>query len=200
MSASTTNYQAMGKEELRSACRVAGISYSKLNNDGMRAELAEKDLLMGQELSHLKFEAPAETEEVTPSNVMSSMFGQLGVTPALKIPVPTVVTRVVDGKKVSADAQPSPQSNTPRSEQPSAPSKVLTKGYKIEKDREQRNGVKRPSLGTVCGDTWAAFDANPTIRANELNTLADSHNWNRTNVSCEFYNWRKFNGIKGRQA
>lgn len=32
----------MGKEELRAACRTAGISYGKLNNDGMRAALEAK--------------------------------------------------------------------------------------------------------------------------------------------------------------
>lgn len=35
-------YTAMGREELRQACRDAGISYSKLNNEGMREVLRLK--------------------------------------------------------------------------------------------------------------------------------------------------------------
>lgn len=71
--------------------------------------------------------------------------------------------------------------------------------YTIDKVREQRNGVKRPSAGTLCGKVWAALDDNPGLRAKDLPALADANGWNRTNVSCEFYNWRKFHGIKGRQ-
>lgn len=33
------NFDEMGKNELRAACKAAGISYAKLNNDGMRAAL-----------------------------------------------------------------------------------------------------------------------------------------------------------------
>jgi hypothetical protein len=37
--ASIDPYTAMGKEELRAACRSAGVSYSNLNNEGMRNAL-----------------------------------------------------------------------------------------------------------------------------------------------------------------
>nr|WP_298717228.1 hypothetical protein [uncultured Steroidobacter sp.] len=33
------NFDKMGKNELRAACKAAGLSYAKLNNDGMRAAL-----------------------------------------------------------------------------------------------------------------------------------------------------------------
>lgn len=38
-----SKYSEMGKEELRAACRKAGVSYGKLNNDGMRKALEDKD-------------------------------------------------------------------------------------------------------------------------------------------------------------
>lgn len=79
----------------------------------------------------------------------------------------------------------------------------VNKGYKIEKDRPTANGVKRPSTGTLCGMVWAALDAVHATRmpvASDLDTIATTNSWNRNNVSCEFYQWRKFNGIKGRQV
>lgn len=183
-------YTNMGKEELRAACRAAGVSYSKLNNDGMRDALRANEPRV----------ASVETEDEAPAPV-SKGFMDL-ITPPAPTPVSKAnVTRVVDGKKVEATqarAKREPRSN----DKPAAPAvpRVSCKGYTIQKERETRNGVKRPSEGTVCGSVWAEFDKNPEIKAGELSALADKHGWNRTNVSCEFYNWRKFMGIKGRSA
>lgn len=46
-------YDSMGKEELRQACRDAGISYSKLNNAGMRDALKAKHPLANNDISFL---------------------------------------------------------------------------------------------------------------------------------------------------
>lgn len=43
----------LGKEELRQACRDAGISYSKLNNDGMRAALNAGSVETADDVSFL---------------------------------------------------------------------------------------------------------------------------------------------------
>jgi len=79
-----------------------------------------------------------------------------------------------------------------------------SKGYTIQKEREEKNGVKRPSEGTICGAVWSAFDAIVTQRGEvvsaDIPVLATANNWNKNNVSCEFYAWRKFNGISGRKA
>lgn len=197
----TTNtaskFDVMGKEELRAACREAGVSYSKLNNAGMRAALVAHYA----KSEAVEEQVEAEVEETPTSNGMS--FAQiLDVTP---VPAPANVgnvTRVVDGKRVEAKASKEKGEARTRSEKPAAPAvpRVSRKGYTIQKDREERNGVKRPSEGTVCGAVWAEFDKNPEIKAGELAALADANGWNRTNVSCEFYAWRKFNGIKGRAA
>jgi len=198
----TTNtaskFDAMGKEELRAACREAGVSYSKLNNDGMRAALVAH-----YAKSEPAEEQPAAEEEAAPAQ-RSALAQMFGLTAAPTAPTPQVGTsyRVVDGKRVEAKAAKEKGEARTRTEKPAAPAvpRVSRKGYTIQKEREERNGVKRPSEGTVCGAVWAEFDKNPEIKAGDLADLADANGWNRTNVSCEFYAWRKFMGIKGRAA
>lgn len=185
----TASVASMGKEALRQAMRDAGLSYSKLNNDGMRAAL----------VAHYTVEAEVEVEVAAPASVnpFANMFA----------PAPAVAatgTKYVDGKKVDPAAPVAKEDRKPRARVEKAPAPVVPrpslKGLKVQKEREVRNGVKRHSVGTVCDNIWLAFDANPTIKAGELAALADANGWNRTNVACEFYAWRKFNGISGRAA
>ena len=138
-----TNYDEMGKVELRAACKAAGIPYGKLNNDGMRTELKAKaanDALAAQ---------AAQSQEVKQDD------------------------RHTGG------------------------------GLRIEKNREKRNGVTRPSAGGKCRAIWDALDGY-RVEMNELPTidvvkaLAADEGWNPSNAAIEFYQWRKFNGIKGR--
>jgi hypothetical protein len=76
-------------------------------------------------------------------------------------------------------------------------------GLKIEKGREERNGIKRPSIGGACRAVWDALDAmvaegkSPT--AKDVKAMAPVRGWNVNNASIEFYQWRKFNGIVGRK-
>jgi hypothetical protein len=192
-----SKFDAMGKEELRAACREAGVSYSKLNNDGMRAALVAHYAKAEEVVAEVEAE-----EEVRPTSNGMSFAQILGLSPVAAPVHSGPVTRVVDGKKVEAKAPKSKGEPRTRSDNPAAPvvPRVSRKGYTIQKEREERNGVKRPSEGTVCGNVWAEFDKNPEIKAGELADLADANGWNRTNVSCEYYSWRKFNGIKGRRG
>ena len=197
----TTNtaskFDAMGKEALRAACREAGISYGKLNNDGMRAALVAH-YAKSEEVAE---RVEAEEEEVAPTrpNLFASLLNPQPIPEAMRS-APSYV--VCDGKRVEAAPAKGKSEPRARTEKPAAPAvpRVSRKGYTIQKEREERNGVKRPSEGTVCGNVWAEFDKNPEIKAGELAALADAKGWNRTNVSCEFYAWRKFMGIKGRAA
>lgn len=194
-----SKFDAMGKEGLRAACLEAGVSYSKLNNDGMRAALVAH--YAKPEETAAEVEAEEEVQARPMFNGMS--FAQmLGMAPVAAPVHSGPVTRVVDGKKVEAKAPKAKGEPRTRSDKPAAPvvPRVSRKGYTIQKEREERNGVKRPSEGTVCGNVWAEFDKNLEIKAGELQALADENGWNRTNVSCEFYAWRKFMGIKGRAA
>lgn len=74
----------------------------------------------------------------------------------------------------------------------------------IEKDREERNGVKRPSAGGMCRSVWDWCDANVTGNtipsAKQVKEAATQHAWNANNASIEYYNWRKFMGVRARST
>lgn len=80
------------------------------------------------------------------------------------------------------------------------PTESTGTGLKIEKDRPEANGVKRPSIGGKCRAIWDALDA---YRAEEgelptskvVRELAADEGWNPNNASIEYYQWRKYNGI-----
>lgn len=194
-----SKFDAMGKEALRASCREAGISYGKLNNDGMRAALAAHYAQSEEAAEEVETEEAAEQPAPALSNMFAAMLNPQPI-PASMQSAPSYIVR--DGKRVEAAPAKGKSEPRARTEKPAAPAvpRVSRKGYTIQKEREERNGVKRPSEGTVCGNVWAEFDKNPEIKAGELATLADANGWNRTNVSCEFYAWRKFMGIKGRAA
>lgn len=193
-----SKFDAMGKEALRAACREAGISYSKLNNDGMRAALVAHYAQSEEIVEQPEAEEVVEAAPARPS-MFAAILGQQSI-PASMQAAPSYIVR--DGKRVEASPAKGKSEPRARTEKPAAPAvpRVSRKGYTIQKEREELNGVKRPSEGTVCGNVWAEFDKNPEIKAGELAALADTNGWNRTNVSCEFYAWRKFMGIKGRAA
>lgn len=76
-------------------------------------------------------------------------------------------------------------------------------GLKIEKDRPEQNGVKRPSAGGMCRAVWDYCDSvrtpdgtAPTVK--QVKEYAVAQKWNENNASIEYYQWRKFNGITGR--
>lgn len=76
-------------------------------------------------------------------------------------------------------------------------------GLKIEANREERNGIKRPSVGGVCRAVWDECDAymeanGKSPKPSNLKEKALAEGWNLNNVSIELYQWRKFNGISGR--
>lgn len=62
-------------------------------------------------------------------------------------------------------------------------------------EREERNGVKRPRAGGLCAAVWAWLDAHPTATIKDAKAAAPGHGWNENNVACEFYSWRRFNGL-----
>ena len=81
--------------------------------------------------------------------------------------------------------------------------KVSGPGLKIQKDREEANGVTRPSAGGACAAVWDFCDAfmEETGGAplhKEVVQHAEEQGWNTNNASIEYYQWRKFKGIRGR--
>ena len=76
-------------------------------------------------------------------------------------------------------------------------------GIKIQKDREERNGIKRPSTGGACAAVWDWCDAvvqhtNTPPTAKEVKAKAAEAGWNANNATIEYYGWRKWMGIVGR--
>ena len=62
-------------------------------------------------------------------------------------------------------------------------------------ERVEQNGVKRPKNGGLCAAVWAWLDAHPEATIKDAKAAATDHGWNENNVACEFYAWRKFNGL-----
>lgn len=65
-------------------------------------------------------------------------------------------------------------------------------------EQEERNGVKRPKAGGLCAAVWDWLDANSGATVKDAKAVAAERGWNTNNVTCEFYRWRRFNGITGR--
>lgn len=68
------------------------------------------------------------------------------------------------------------------------------------KARDVRNGVSRPRAGGLCASVWAHLDKAPDSTLADVKAVAPKRGWNVNNVMCEFYRWRKFNGVTGRAA
>ena len=77
-----------------------------------------------------------------------------------------------------------------------------SKGVKIEKDRDEQNGIKRPSIGGVCRTIWDVCDTmvasgeQPAIA--DVKALTEEQGISSVTTSIQFYQWRRFNGITGR--
>lgn len=111
------------------------------------------------------------------------------------------VVAASDGAVTSSDL---PAPVTPPLPVSSKPTQVAV-GLVIEKNRPEQNGIKRPSAGGRCRAVWDAMDEfvaleNAQPDAKFVRKLAEENGWNPNNASIEFYQWRKFNGISGRQA
>ncbi len=67
----------------------------------------------------------------------------------------------------------------------------------------EAHGVKRPQRAGLCWEVWelayrlqAGTGELPTVAT----MRAEAPHLNPTNVQIEYYNWRKYNGVRGRQA
>lgn len=74
---------------------------------------------------------------------------------------------------------------------------------KIEKDRPEQNGIKRPSAGGKCREVWDNLDnmreaLKRTPTSKEIKEVASAKGWENVTTCIQYYQWRKFNGIKGR--
>lgn len=182
----------MGKEELRAACRTAGISYGKLNNDGMRAALqkVENAAQFGTNLPAATV-ADKQAEQGIgpvgsdgrPGPVVADVVGMFGKPPADKV----VDTPVVDaGPRETVTGKV-----------------VKPKSLKIEKGRFKHNGVTQPSTGSICRAIWDALDvkrtadkAVPTFE--NLRDLMKQYGWSKNTAMTQYQRWKQYNGVMPR--
>jgi hypothetical protein len=171
-----SNFDNMGKEELRAACKAGAVKgWGKMNNTQMREALAAKQAEMGIPATIQQTEAPVA--EV--------------VKEAEQLPVEDSRKPVVE-VPVEAPAAPAPA--------PVAAPKSKSAGTKIQKDREERNGVKRPSAGTICAHIWASLDAHlatykTTPSFKDLKVLQDQNGWQRNTAVTQYQRWKEFNDL-----
>ena len=64
-------------------------------------------------------------------------------------------------------------------------------------ERVEQNGVKRPGPGK-CLEVWDYLDQHGNMKPKDLQPVAEAKGWNLNNAQIELYQWRKFNGISGR--
>jgi hypothetical protein len=211
-------YAAMGKVELRAACKEVGIKYGKLDNEGMRAALRAKE---EENSAPVKSLFGPEVEQANAAKVVPA---------SVQKPVHETIRENIKAKEVKVDKKPvdlndgcplckgDPSSQTWAVEGESCFCHECGKTYsmrtgkeiglkagtKIEKDRPEQNGVKRPSAGGMCRAVWDFLDAKvaegAAVTAKDVKAWAPAQGWNPNNASIEFYQWRKFHGIRGRQA
>jgi hypothetical protein len=182
----------MNKKELRAACKEAGITgYGKLTVGGMRDELrsSKRDEELMAECGHTHcphcnvhlengmwtFDEALE-EHLNPK---SSAFPEMFTHEFLCL---------------GCDGEFGEERELP----------VKGEGIKIEKDRPERNGIKRPSAGGKCRAVWDACDtfyasSKRVPMPKDMKVIATEKGWNENNTVIEMYQWRKFHGVASRQ-
>lgn len=80
---------------------------------------------------------------------------------------------------------------------------------RVERNREEANGVKRPSAGTLCAQVWdiatqlSNGDEKPSTKIAKLNEVvkaAVAKGINQYTARTQYARWRVFHGITGRNA
>lgn len=173
-----TNNQlaTFNKGQLREACREKGIGYAGMNNDGMRAALAEYASDFGT---------------VVDANVGSEARELV----SLRDTNPTVAEVAAQKPRVL------PTLVAPTTLEPVAPVAPVAKAPKEPKvPQPEANGVKRPKAGTICAQIWDWCDKTNTegVRPEAKALRAALVGLDDTTKTVQFYRWRKFNGIQGR--
>lgn len=103
---------------------------------------------------------------------------------------------------------PAPQPDAPQpapEPAPEAPEAKERKARAPRADRIEQNGIVRPSNGTITGGVWDKCDAlsrelgRPPYRS-EIAAWGEAENLNKSMVSSNYSNWRKFYGLVGDKA
>lgn len=205
-------YESMGKIELRARCKESGIkNYGKMTVNDMRAALTAYDNVIAQ----------AETVDIDSLGIN----GLNGHCPHCKINhiengynthddtaadhgIPYAVEHHPReysclacngewGKKVEYDEALLTAEVAPEVEATGKASTATGTGLPIQKDRVERNGIKRPSVGGKCDAVWSYCDSylaehGKTPMPKDMRAWAEAHGQNPSNAVIELYQWRKW--------
>lgn len=198
------NVNEMNKAELRAACKEVGVKgYGNMTNDQMRQAItatqspvvSEEDQALIKECGH----ANCPHCGVHLSNGMWDVDSLVRDKLSSKLG-----DYASDAEEINQEAKFSfwcmacdeyfGEARVPMNLETKKVVAVGT-GIKIEKDREERNGLKRPSVGGVCRQVWDWCDAFLAAngKAPKPSDLKNSgFNWNQNNAVAELYRWKKF--------
>ncbi len=188
------------KGQLRQACRAHGVNYAGMNNAGMVAALTshavsedaaaevQQDLAAGAAVAEAAVGVQPSTEQLN----LAVQDGQVVAAELVQVPkvLPTIVAPPLHP---TLEAPVTPVTPTP-----------ATAARKVQKDRAEANGVKRPSDGTICGNIWGYCDtvvaggAFPSAKDLRAHGASQAPAWDATTCTVQYYRWRKFNGVQGR--
>lgn len=182
------DYATMNRNDLRAACKAAGISYAKLTVDGMRDALA-LHVVSTTPINKLGLYGHGTSE----ANAVCPHCGINHMDNGYSVDEPGHRTDERQYQCLGCGGEWGPKVKRRTSTAPTGT------GIKIEANREKRNGVTRPSVGGKCRAVWDALDrdveAGQQPDAKRVRELAEVNGWNPNNAMCELYVWRKFNGL-----
>lgn len=71
-------------------------------------------------------------------------------------------------------------------------------GAKLPNKRpiDDHNAIRRPKAGGICAAIWDWLDVHPNAALSEVRAAGLTQGWNKNNLTCEYYNWRKYNREK----
>lgn len=89
------------------------------------------------------------------------------------------------------------------------PAKATSNYSRVERNRDEANGVKRPSAGTLCAQVWdiatqlSNGDEKPTTKVAKLSEVvkaAVAKGINQYTARTQYARWRVFHGVTGRSV
>ena len=213
--------EAMGKAELRAACKEVGVkNYGKMNNEGMRQAIRTEVLADNAQAVLTAFEEPQQVEEAVEvaqeaelteyEQELASRYGHSNC-PHCNITLSNGVGEhgdIVNGTRIKhdefqfaclgCDGEFGPKIKTPKARKPVQ----NPTGNKIEKNRPEQNGMKYPSAGTKTRVIWDLCDAmtkelGRPLKISELRERV-AQGTNENMMKSQYSYWRKFHNITGR--
>lgn len=156
------------KAQLRESMRAHSLQYDGMNVEGMRNALAG-------------FAEDAQTEGQPAQEPAAETQAEVAAS-IPDAPLPARAPRVLTDAPVVAPVAPTAPKRT------------------IQSNRPEQNGVKRPSEGTKCAQIWAHCDEVYATGAVPAAKAVREHLKDLDNTTCtvQYYRWRKFNNIQGR--